>query len=132
MCVTTPLDVLGRADYVLLTTFRKDGTPVPTPVWVVRMGDELRVWSNPTAGKIKRIRRDGAVQIAPCTMRGKARGRSIGAVARLLPDADTAPVLNALVRKYGARAFFSTLGQRYFGAPTAAIGIVVPVDARPE
>jgi uncharacterized protein len=124
--VTTPLDVLGEAKYVLLTTFRKDGTPVPTPVWVVRIGDELRVWSNPKAGKIKRIGRDGAVQIAPCSVRGAPRGASIDAVARLLPASDNAPVLAELVRKYGLRAFLSTLGQRYLHAPTAAIGIVLP------
>ena len=82
------LDVLGNADYVLLTTFRKDGTPVPTPVWVVRIGDELRVWTIRDSGKVKRIRRSGRAQIAPCTIRGKPRGLSIDATARMLPDSE--------------------------------------------
>jgi PPOX class probable F420-dependent enzyme len=124
--VTTPLDVLGEAKYVLLTTFRKDGTPVPTPVWAVRVGDELRVWTIRDSGKVKRIRRSGRAQIAPCSVRGAPRGASIDAVARLLPASDNAPVLAELVRKYGLRAFLSTLGQRYLHAPTAAIGIVLP------
>jgi len=123
--VTTPLDVLGNAEYVLLTTFRKDGTAVPTPVWVVRVGDELRVWSNPSAGKMKRIRRSGRVQLAPCTVRGKPRGRSVDGVAKLLPDAETRPVLQLLVAKYGLLGFFSTLGPRYFGVPGAAVAIRV-------
>ena len=124
--VPVALDVLGRASAVLLTTFRKTGAPVPTPVWVVRSGDELLVWSNPAAGKIKRIRNSGRVELAPCTMRGKPLGRSIDAQARLLTDAETRPMLRLLVRKYGALGFFATLGPRYFGAPGAGIGITIP------
>ena len=78
--------VLGNASYMLLTTFRKDGTPVPTPVWVVRIGDELRVWTIRDSGKVKRIRRRSRAQIARCTVRGEPRGRAIAAIARLLPD----------------------------------------------
>jgi PPOX class probable F420-dependent enzyme len=124
--VPVALDVLGRASYVLLTTFRKTGAPVPTPVWVVRSGDELLVWSNPAAGKIKRIRNSGRVELAPCTGRGKPLGRSIDGQARLLPDEETRSMLRLLVRKYGARGFFSTLGPRYFGVGSAGIGITVP------
>ncbi len=119
-------DVLGRASYVLLTTFRKTGAPVPTPVWAVRSGDELLVWTNPTAGKVKRIRNSGRVEVAPCTMRGKPLGRSIDAVARLLSDEEIRLLLGLLVRKYGVFGFFTTLGPRYFGAPRAGIGITIP------
>lgn len=110
---------------MLLTTFRKDGTAVPTPVWVVRLGDELRLWTNPSAGKIKRIRRSGKVALAPCSLRGEPRGRSVDAMARLLPDSDTRSVLRLLVAKYGLLGFVSTLGPRYFGAAGAVIGIRV-------
>ena len=85
--------MLGNASYVLLTTFRKDGTPVPTPVWVVRIGDELRVWTIRDSGKVKRIRRSGRAQIAPCTMRGRPRGQSVDATARMLPDSEAPAVL---------------------------------------
>ena len=94
--MTTPLDVLGATRYALLTTFRKDGTGVSTPVWVVRIGDELRVWTIRDSGKVKRIRRTGRVQIAPCTIRGNPRGKSVDATARLLPDSEAPVVLGAL------------------------------------
>ena len=124
--VTTPLDVLGSAGYLLLTTFRKDGTPVPTPVWVMRVGDELRVWTAPDVGKIKRIRRDGRVTVAPCSMRGTPHGDSIEAVARVLPDSELPAVLDALVKKYGILGWLTTVSVRHFGRPAAAIGIVLP------
>jgi PPOX class probable F420-dependent enzyme len=111
---------------MLLTTFRKDGTPVPTPVWVTRADDELRVWSAPDAGKIKRIRRSGAVQVAPCTIRGEPRGESIDATARLLPESEIPALLDALAGKYGLLAWLTTLSVRYFGRRGAVIGVVVP------
>jgi uncharacterized protein len=96
--------VLARAKYVLLTTYKRDGTAVPTPVWAVLVGDELQVWTNPAAGKVKRIRRDGHVEIGPCTQRGKPIGRPISAHARILPDTEVDEVMKALVGKYGWQA----------------------------
>jgi len=121
--VTTPLDVLGQADYVLLTTFKKDGTAVPTPVWVVRHGEELRVWTALEAGKVKRIRRSGKVQIAPCSFGGKPRGASVDAVARLLAPSDAEAVLDALVQKHGLRGWLAGWRARRGDRPSAAIGI---------
>lgn len=96
-----PLDLLGRATYVRLTTFRKDGTGVATPVWVVRHHDELLVWTSPTAGKVKRIRRDRHVEIGPCTRRGKPLGRPVRATARILTGDEVGRLRPALVGKYG-------------------------------
>ena len=75
-------DLLGRARTVLLTTVRKNGTPVATPVWVVRDGDELRIWTNPTSGKVKRIRRNASVTLVPCSTRGEPRGEAVPGTAR--------------------------------------------------
>ncbi|WP_306471851.1 PPOX class F420-dependent oxidoreductase [Streptomyces sp. st140] len=65
---------LAASKYVLLTTFRRDGRAVPTPVWVMRDGDCLAVWSAVEAGKVKRIRNSGRVTVAPCDWRGPRRG----------------------------------------------------------
>ena len=124
--MTTPVDVLGDASYVLLTTFRKDGRAVATPVWAVRVGDELRVWTIRDSGKVKRIRRSGRVQVAPCTMRGTPRGASIEATARLMSDTEAPVVLDALVVKYGFMGWFTRTMQRFTGDTRAVIGITVP------
>lgn len=97
----TPLDLLATARTVVLTTYRKDGTPVPTPVWVVRSGDELRVWTNPAAGKVKRIRNSGRVTLAPSSIRGRVRGAAVPGTASILPAAEANVVLAAIGRKYG-------------------------------
>lgn len=85
--MSTDLERLGAAQYLLLTTFRRDGTPVPTPVWVARDGAELVVFTAPNAGKVKRIRRDGAVRVGPCTMRGRPMGGDVPGRARVLDRA---------------------------------------------
>jgi len=124
--VTTALDVLGNAKYVLLTTFRKDGRAVPTPVWAVRIGDELRVWTVRDTGKVKRIRRSGRVQLAPCSVRGTPRGASIEAIARLLPDSESPAVLTAISAKYGPMGRFTNMMSRFTDGTRAVIGITVP------
>jgi PPOX class probable F420-dependent enzyme len=116
---------------MLLTTFRRDGTPVPTPVWVMpsdpdwagTAGDELWVWANPTSGKVKRLRRSGACEVAPCSVRGVPLGRSVRAVGRVLPESSVPRVLDALARKYGLRGWFATVGPRWGFAPAGVLGI---------
>ena len=120
--MTTPFDILATSSYVLLTTFRRDGRPVPTPVWVVRIGDELVVWSSPTAGKIKRIRRDPHIEIGPCTRGGKPLGRPIAGSARILDDSELDAVMPALIGKYGFVARLTSLP----GALMKAVGKLPP------
>jgi uncharacterized protein len=98
----TVLDEIGRSRYVSLTTYRKDGTPVATPVWHVRDGAALLVVSEAAAGKVKRIRRDGRVVVAVCDFRGRiAPGApSAEGTARLLDEAETRAARTLLARKY--------------------------------
>ncbi|WP_443077084.1 PPOX class F420-dependent oxidoreductase [Streptomyces sp. SP18CS02] len=91
---------LRRARYVSLTTFRKDGTAVATPVWFAVDGDELFVWTRADSWKVKRLRRDSRVVVAVCDVRGRvAEGtpRTPG-TARLLDDLKG--VRKLLSRKY--------------------------------
>lgn len=83
-----------------MTTRKRDGTPVPTPVNVVVLGDHayFRTWS--TAGKAKRLRHDPHLSIAPSTVRGAPTGPSMEATARLLSPQEEAPVRAALAKKH--------------------------------
>jgi PPOX class probable F420-dependent enzyme len=92
---------LARGSYLLVTTFRKDGTPVPTPVWVGRDGDELLVWTQTTAGKVKRIRNNPAVELTECDLRGKPRGETVKGTARILDADETERARRMLRKKYG-------------------------------
>lgn len=96
------LEELGKARYVSLTTFRKDGTPVATPVWAVADGGELYVWTRSDSWKVKRIRNNGRVAVVPCDVRGRvAEGAAaMEGEARLLDDAGLTRVRRLLSRKY--------------------------------
>ena len=94
-----PPEIRGHK-YILLTTFRKNGTAVPTPVWFAEDSDKLYVKTRADAGKTKRIRNNPQVRLAPCTIRGKATGPDFPASARILPPQD-APRANQIInRKY--------------------------------
>ncbi|MFE5538112.1 PPOX class F420-dependent oxidoreductase [Streptomyces sp. NPDC056492] len=96
------LDELNQGKYVSLTTFRKDGTPVATPVWAVADGGELYVWTHSDSWKVKRIRNNGRVALSPCDVRGRvAEGAPVlEGEARLLDEAGLARVRKLMSRKY--------------------------------
>jgi uncharacterized protein len=96
------LEEIGRSRYVSLTTYRKDGTAVATPVWHVVNGGELLVVSDADAGKVKRIRNNSHVVVTVCDFRGKiAPGApSVEGTARLLDEADTQTGRALLAGKY--------------------------------
>lgn len=116
---------ITRAKYVLLTTFKRDGSAVPTPVWAAEDGGALLIWTPRESGKVKRIRRSGQVTVAPCTMRGKPTGAAVEATAALLDQAGTARVQQAIGRKYGwiGRLLVNRAARR--GGAHASIGIRV-------
>jgi PPOX class probable F420-dependent enzyme len=99
--MTVP-DEIGRSKYVSLTTYRKDGTGVATPVWQVVNGGELFVVSGADAWKVKRIRNNSRVVVTVCDFRGKIAPSAPSAEgsARLLDEADTETVRKLLARKY--------------------------------
>jgi len=88
----------GWARYLLLTTFRADGTPVATPVWFVVDGIHLLVWTGPDTGKVRRIRRTQRVAVAPCSIRGRPMAPAVPAAAALL-GVDLAPQVETLIRR---------------------------------
>ena len=106
------LEQLGSEKYVLLTTFRRDGRAVPTPLWVVPDGAGLGFWTVRDSGKVKRIRNGGRVTVAACDVRGNPHGEAIEAHARLGDDADLRRVRDALTRKYGLLGRLTLLGSR--------------------
>jgi uncharacterized protein len=97
--VPIPREIHGQK-YISLSTFRKNGTAVPTPVWFGEEDDKLFVMSRSDSGKYKRIRNNPQVRVAPCTMRGKITGPEFAAVARILPPEDWPRARETVHRKY--------------------------------
>lgn len=95
------LETLGEPKYILLTTFRRDGTPVATPVWCVRDGRTLRVTTQGSSGKARRIRNDPRVMVAPCDMRGRPKGPAVRGTARIDDPERSAVTARLISRRYG-------------------------------
>ena len=116
---------LGAEKYVLLTTFRRDGRAVPTPLWVVPDGTGLGFWTPAGTGKLKRIRNNGRVTVQPCDIRGNPSGEPIEAQARIGDAADMARVMDGIKRKYGLVGRLSLIGSRIRRGADGSVAIIV-------
>ncbi|WP_434443525.1 PPOX class F420-dependent oxidoreductase [Lentzea sp. E54] len=97
----TSLDQLAKSSNVSLTTFRRDGTPVATPVGGVVSGETLYVLSYAGTGKLKRLRNNPRVVVAPCDSAGRipTGARSIEDTGRILDRAETERAYRLMARK---------------------------------
>jgi len=104
---------IAGSEYVLLTTFTRDGRPKPTAVWAAPVDDKLLVITQEKSWKVKRIRNTPRVTIAKCDRRGEAHSEPAEAVATVLDKDRTAEVYDAIAARYGVIGktfnFFSKL-----------------------
>lgn len=135
LAATPALSQLDRAQYLSLTTVKRDGTEVATPVWFGVDGKQILVFTSASSGKVKRIRNESAVSVAVCDARGSVKSPPFTGTAVLLPAADLGRVEQVLGRKYGLqkRAFSLVqtavrLVRRQPEQPS--IGIAITLDPR--
>ncbi|SME92781.1 PPOX class F420-dependent oxidoreductase [Streptomyces sp. Amel2xC10] len=119
----TALDRLAAGKYLLITSYRKNGSAVATPVWVVRDGDALGAWTVADSWKVKRIRARGEVLVGPCDLRGNPTGEQIPATAEICDAATTARYRTLLARKYGITGRLTLLGSRLRRGLDGTVGI---------
>jgi uncharacterized protein len=99
--VTPTFAELAKSQYILLTTFTKDGRPKPTPIWTAVDGDRLLVITEGDSWKVKRIRNTPRVTMATCTLRGRRTSEAVEGTAALLDKSETGAVYDAIGRRYG-------------------------------
>jgi uncharacterized protein len=116
---------IADGKYVSLTTFKKDGTPVATPLWGARDGEQLLLWTTTESWKVKRIRRNADVTIAPCSARGKIEGDAIAGTAEILDDAGTEKARAAIASKYGIMGWLTVKGSSLRRGKSGTVGISV-------
>lgn len=126
--VTSTLDTLGEARYLLVTTYRRDGRAVATPVWGARDGDALFFWSVTDSGKIKRIRRSPRVLVAPCDIRGRSTGEPVAGSAAILDGPGTDRVRGLLRRKYGVSGWLAIWGSLVRRGRAGTVGVRVTLS----
>jgi uncharacterized protein len=98
---TSYFAILHGENYMSLTTFRKNGDAVSTPVWFAQDGGRLVMLTFEKAGKVKRLRHNNTVEVAPCDVRGKVKGDKVTAKARFLSSEEGKKANQLLSRKYG-------------------------------
>jgi PPOX class probable F420-dependent enzyme len=92
---------VAKSEYILLTTFTKDGTPKPTAIWAAPHGDGLVAITQEESWKVKRIRNTPRVTIAECDRGGKPKGEAVEATAAILDKAANGATYDAIARRYG-------------------------------
>jgi uncharacterized protein len=86
--------------YLSITSYKRDGRGVATPVWFVQRDGRLLVETDAASGKVKRIRRNPQVRVAVCTASGRLRGEPVPAVAEILPGSQIDAVERLIAGKY--------------------------------
>ncbi len=128
--LTGGFDSLRGHKYCLLVSFKRDGTAVPTPVWLGLDGDgNLFFRTGADVAKVRRIRNQPRVLVAPCTLRGKPLGPPIEGSARVVAPEGKDHAEAAIQSNYG-------LGRRLYERAADAVGVdevyveVAPASAR--
>jgi PPOX class probable F420-dependent enzyme len=128
----SPFAYLMRARQILLTTYRRSGEGVSTPVWFADRQGALYLYTDPETGKVKRLRRTSRVTIAPCTFQGTVTGPAIEARARIVTDdAERRLARRALFRKYWLqRRALAVVGSvtRLFSRKEATPSIYIAIE----
>lgn len=107
------IEQLIKHQYINVETFRKNGVGVKTPVWFAQDGESLVVRTEGTSGKMKRIRNNSHVRIAPCDSRGGVLDEWMDAQAEIIAEDDEIKRIDRLVtRKYGLmKRLFDLMGR---------------------
>ena len=115
---------VAKSEYVLLTTFTKDGRPKPTAIWVAP-DDRGRVVAitQEKSWKVKRIRNTPRVTIAECDRGGKPKGEAVEAVAVILDKSQTQAVYDAIGKRYGIIGKLFNLFSKLKGGMKNNVGI---------
>jgi uncharacterized protein len=129
---TVDIDTLFPGRYLSITSFKRDGTGVATPVWFVSDGTRLFAFTDLRSAKVLRIRHNPHVEIAACWVSGRLRGGPVSASAEVLTDtADLERVQKLLLHRYKISyrvvMLFYRLGRRIRGKQSVADGAVLAI-----
>lgn len=120
------LVAFANEKHLNLLTFKRDGTGIPTPVWFVESGGTIYVYSLADAWKVKRVRNNPHVRIAPCDIRGKLKGEWVDAEAHIVASEGEAKTAHHLLeKKYGWMKKIGALWSRLRKRQHAVIAINV-------
>ena len=116
---------VANSDYILLTTFTKDGRPKPTAIWAAPDGDRLLAITQEKSWKVKRIRNTPRITLAVCDPRGKPKSEPIEAVARVMDKSEAPDVQRAINKRYGILGWLFGVYTRLRGLDKKSVGVEI-------
>src|SRR5262245_54105016 len=120
---------LGDAVCLSLRSFRKDGTPVDTPAWVVDIEGKFCMYTDDRSYKSKRLRRNSAVETAACDVWGKLLGPRYAGTCRIVPEPELRKLVFARLRKkYHINSWMSDLGSLLVGRTKHRVVLEITLD----
>lgn len=120
-----PVSTLSQFRYIKLETLKRNGEGVATPVWFTIDGRKISVVTRSQTGKVKRLRNNPNVRVAPCGMRGQLKGQWYNGKASLANQEELDNALSLRNRKYGFKARLAGLLSKTKGQ---VIGININLD----
>ncbi|PHV65159.1 PPOX class F420-dependent oxidoreductase [Williamsia muralis] len=128
--MATPFGQAGTAKYVQLTTFRKDGTPVSSPLWAALDGDKLLMWTVTDSWKVKRLRRNPAVVVQACDVRGKQTyGDPVSGTAQILDTPGSDHARDVVQKKYGLLGWVTVKGSLLRRGKKGTVGLAISASS---
>lgn len=114
---------IARAKYVMFTTYKKDGTPVASPLWAAPDDGDLVLWTVADSWKVKRLRRNNTVLVQACDARGTKTFGPV--VAGIGAEMDGRAAAKLIERKYGLLGRLTVLGSKLRRGGAGTVGIRV-------
>ena len=125
MSSSDPISVLSQYRYIKLETLKRNGVGVATPVWFTIDGRKISIVTRNQTGKVKRLRNNPNVRVAPCGIRGQIKGEWYTGKASLANKEEMNNALSLRNKKYGFRARLAGILSRTKGE---LIGIKIDLD----
>ncbi len=95
--------------YLNLETYRKNNHPIVTPVWFILKDNDIFVVTKEKTGKVKRIKNNNVVRVAPCNYRGVSKGTWVTGTAHFVDSQEKSDILKMRDKKYGIKAKIASL-----------------------
>lgn len=120
---------IAKSQYILVTTFTKDGRPKPTTVWAAPDGERLLVITGERSWKVKRIRNSPRVTLALCDVRGRPTSGAIEATATILDKSHNGAVYDAIGKRYGLKGRLFNMFSKLRGGMENNVGLELRAKA---
>ncbi len=114
--------------HISIETYRKNGSPVRTPVWFVEENGELFVRTDSDTGKIKRISNNSRVRVATCNMRGTVKGTWVEGEARIVEPESSKHGFSLLQKKYGMMYRMIRFTERFSRGKAKPVGLAIHIS----